>query len=386
MVRAKRIVQQHREPMASASFTSPLANYAEMQSFTYAVTFAPGPMGFQPEPCHGALGCRVLDFVDGGPEKPGQARMSNQIEVGDFIVEINDEVVSHLKYDDIVDQLKAKADMPRKILFRRRLGRGKLQPTVSPSKTWPNNQLLGSPNTGAKPSKTMEFNAQGNLTPIVSRPTGFAERDENTMTTVSSILFMDPSQVATTTTLNAIVRTDSWSTEQPKMPNNVLSRDDSASRDGANTHLVLDINDNIDTSQSIEDSYAGSPAKTKNMIQEDLEMGMGLKLASTIGNPNIWRNMFSSVSKLGGIVNNGSRESKEVIPAESITTVIPSRIQEPNIIEDCAIEEKKDDFMLMAEPALVCTNVLSFWFALDAILSMHAYVDFPLSLELYRID
>jgi hypothetical protein len=155
-------------------------------------------------------------------------------------------------------------------------------------------------------------------------------------------------------TLNAIGRTDS---EQSTMA--VLPPPDSASRVGANGDLALDINVTSDTTESIDGSYTGSPVKTKNMSQEDLEMGMSIPSTVT-GNPTIWWNKFCSMSKIAGALHNGPLESKETMPTESTSSGRSGWIQGPNVIEDSAIEEKKDEGTLVAQTDQVCASVLLF--------------------------
>ena len=74
------------------------------------VVLSPGPVGFQLEPANKSpmYGCRITRFVDGGPNNPGQARMSGSIEPGDLVLKAESEgsFKEGSTYDDIISVLQ----------------------------------------------------------------------------------------------------------------------------------------------------------------------------------------------------------------------------------------------------------------------------------------
>ena len=70
----------------------------------------PGPVGLQLEPVNEepVYGCRVVRFVDGGPNDPGQARKSGKVQPGDLVLKVEAEgsVMSATTYEEIIGLLK----------------------------------------------------------------------------------------------------------------------------------------------------------------------------------------------------------------------------------------------------------------------------------------
>lgn len=68
-------------------------NNNEASDLAYSVVFRPGSVGLKLEPVVESMGrqvgCRVLDFADGGKDDPGQARATKRIRPGDLLVAIN---------------------------------------------------------------------------------------------------------------------------------------------------------------------------------------------------------------------------------------------------------------------------------------------------------
>lgn len=69
------------------------------------VTFLPGPVGLQLEPSDEA-GAKVVRFVDGGPNNPGQARRSGAIRPGDLVIRAESAYRIGMTYDEIISILK----------------------------------------------------------------------------------------------------------------------------------------------------------------------------------------------------------------------------------------------------------------------------------------
>lgn len=74
------------------------------------IVFAPGPVGLQLEPVNEDpfYGCRIVRFIDGGPNNPGQARKSGKIKPGDLVIKVEAEGswMGATTYDEIVNLLK----------------------------------------------------------------------------------------------------------------------------------------------------------------------------------------------------------------------------------------------------------------------------------------
>ena len=79
----------------------------------YSVVFQPGSVGLKLEPVVESMGrqvgCRVLDFADGGQDDPGQARATKRIRPGDLLVAINGRDVISWNYPDIIALLRQTA-------------------------------------------------------------------------------------------------------------------------------------------------------------------------------------------------------------------------------------------------------------------------------------
>lgn len=230
------------------------------------------------EPAQGLLGCKVNAFADQGPGKPGQARLSNQIRPGDVVVEINDEVVSHLSYNDIIDRLKQLAQMPRKMLFRSAPPAFIVDDTV-PARATP------------KPLRSFHLTSNGALTPVIS------PSDDNAKSSISSVLFMDPTTLSSRTSSPA---PHAATGSVPSSPAYMSPAQQDAFASSSEANVVLDVKDN--TSQSIDSSSIISPSKVKNLSQEDLELGLGhnnnhRKSKANTKKPlaNVFRTVYNSV-------------------------------------------------------------------------------------------
>lgn len=83
----------------------------EASALTYSVHFEPGPIGLKLEPVVASMGtgvgCRILEFADGGEQDPGQARRSGKkIQPGDLLVAIDGRDVVSWNYSDIIALLR----------------------------------------------------------------------------------------------------------------------------------------------------------------------------------------------------------------------------------------------------------------------------------------
>ncbi|KAL3928310.1 MAG: hypothetical protein SGARI_005076, partial [Bacillariaceae sp.] len=96
----KKIVRVRRTPQAPT--------FTDKNEKT--VIFTPGPVGLQLEPVNEdpCYGCRIVRFVDGGPNKPGQARQSNKIKPGDLVLKVEAEgtAMAATTYEEIIKLLK----------------------------------------------------------------------------------------------------------------------------------------------------------------------------------------------------------------------------------------------------------------------------------------
>ena len=245
VVRARKLVQQHRTP--SRPVTSPKTPSLYDNSYTYTVTFLPGSMGLQMEPAQGLQGCKVNAFADKGPGNPGQARLSNQIRPGDVVLEINDDDVSHMSYNDIIDRLKQLSQMPRKMLFR------------STPPTHVIAEETGVASSDDTPLRSFNLTSAGALTPIISPPSDKAKES------VSSVLFMDPNSVANSTPTTANVPSSPAYISPVQLQQRPTSKSNNNDK-----NVVLDVKDT-----SIDRSSIISPSKIKNLSQEDIELGFG---------------------------------------------------------------------------------------------------------------
>ncbi len=85
-------------------------NNNEASDLAYSVVFRPGSVGLKLEPVVESMGrqvgCRVLDFADGGKDDPGQARATKRIRPGDLLVAINGRDVISWNYPDIISLLR----------------------------------------------------------------------------------------------------------------------------------------------------------------------------------------------------------------------------------------------------------------------------------------
>ena len=95
----------------------------DASDLAYSVLFEPGSIGLKLEPVVESVGrevgCRVLDFADGGEQDPGQARKSGKIRPGDLLVAINGHDVISWDYPDIIAFLRQTAGAhERTLAFR----------------------------------------------------------------------------------------------------------------------------------------------------------------------------------------------------------------------------------------------------------------------------
>jgi len=95
----------------------------DASDLAYSVIFEPGSVGLKLEPVVESMkrqvGCRVLDFADGGVEDPGQARKSGRIRPGDLLVAIDGRDVISWDYPDIIALLRRTAKAKRtRLAFR----------------------------------------------------------------------------------------------------------------------------------------------------------------------------------------------------------------------------------------------------------------------------
>eukprot|EP00934_Nitzschia_sp_Nitz4_P007421 Nitzschia sp. Nitz4//NODE_491_length_15690_cov_71.798657//249//3356//NITZ4_additional_000071-RA//-1//CDS//3329531941//7411//frame0 len=72
------------------------------QSLDKSIWFEVGPIGMQLE-AHDRFAARVVRFVDGGPQAPGQARQSGQLQPGDFIVRVEAEGKEGTTYSTVLE-------------------------------------------------------------------------------------------------------------------------------------------------------------------------------------------------------------------------------------------------------------------------------------------
>lgn len=113
MSSAKKVVRVRRTPQSSSkqsrSFTSSFAT-PNLSDNEKCIIFAPGPVGLQLEPVNvdPIYGCRVVRFVDGGPNNPGQARRSGKIKPGDWVLKVEAEgmLMAATTYEEILQVLK----------------------------------------------------------------------------------------------------------------------------------------------------------------------------------------------------------------------------------------------------------------------------------------
>lgn len=278
LVRARKLLQTHR--------STPLPPPQLPKQYT--VTFLPGPIGMQLEPANDIFGCRVSAIVDGGPEEPGQARKSQEIQEGDILVELNDEPIFHREYDDIIDSLRELSNKPRKVVFRNTpvvpANESSPAPTVQPS------PAINTPKV-TNHTNSVSFTYEPFSTPVVSPPQASVETP-NTESNSETVL-PGPS------------------------PGDV----------------VLDMKN---TSDSIDSSPAITPSKVKNLSQEDLELGLGQLRGTNADNDtnetatqdskpplsNVLRNVYQNVvigkvgsfdfGKLGEALTGGHVSSQEL--------------------------------------------------------------------------
>jgi hypothetical protein len=115
----KKIVRVRRTPKSSTSKAKRTPNSSPSRSSTeYTVVFLPGPVGLQLEPVaeDPKYGCRVVRFVDGGPNNPGQARKSGKIKPGDLVIQVEAENDVASNYEEIIQVLK-KTHAKRELIF-----------------------------------------------------------------------------------------------------------------------------------------------------------------------------------------------------------------------------------------------------------------------------
>jgi len=252
-------------------------------------------MQLEPANPRTSLGCKVLSFADKGPMQPGQARTSNQIQVGDEILEINDDPIADQNYDAIVDRLKELAKAHRKILFRSANSFGVAATSVEDDEQNTTTTSFNS-NTKTTPgARSFSMNSQGSLTPIVSPPkeehTNHYDQGSN------KVLFMNPSAMSSPASMahSHNGANDKYMTTPPSLPSlsstpsspayNLLNQDSVMTTDSTTFHanntlfstdearakdVVLDIKDT-----SIDSTSTITPSKVKNLSQEDLELGFG---------------------------------------------------------------------------------------------------------------
>lgn len=265
------------------------------------------------EPAQGLQGCKVNAFADKGPGNPGQARLSNQIRPGDVVLEINDDPVSHMSYNDIIDWLKQLSQMPRKMLFH----------------STPPTHIIAA----ETPLRSMNLASTEALKPIISPPSDKAKES------VSSVLFMDPNTVATSTPTTANV---------PSSPAYIspaqLQQEPTSKSSNHEENVVLDMKDT-----SIDRSSIISPSKIKNLSQEDIELGFGgfnllLKKNNndssnqTTNNPskkplaNVFRTVYNSVmvGRVGSfdLGNNNNPNNIDMPFINNDTGVVPDKQME----------------------------------------------------------
>jgi chromosome segregation ATPase len=93
------------------------------------VTFGPGPIGLELEPSKDTnfAACKVQRFADAGPQQPGPARRSGEIQPGDFLVQVNGSRTQ--SYEETIQLLK-NSNSRREITFQRAWGRTAVVPAT----------------------------------------------------------------------------------------------------------------------------------------------------------------------------------------------------------------------------------------------------------------
>jgi hypothetical protein len=116
----KKVVRVRRTPKSSnLKRGTPQPSPGRQTIGEHTLSFSPGPVGLQLEPIaeDPKYGCRVVRFVDGGPNNPGQARKSGAIKPGDLVLHVEAEGIVETTYEGIVGTLR-KSDLSRVIAFR----------------------------------------------------------------------------------------------------------------------------------------------------------------------------------------------------------------------------------------------------------------------------
>jgi hypothetical protein len=155
--------QSSESPSRRQSSLARNSSSNDTSDLAYSVLFGPGSIGLKLEPVVESMGrevgCRVLDFADGGQQDPGQARKTGRIRLGDLLVAINGRDVISWNYPDIIALLRQTAQArERNLAFR-----SVWTPTES-AQYHSHHTLLPSP---AKQEKAVEISATA--TPVRRR-------------------------------------------------------------------------------------------------------------------------------------------------------------------------------------------------------------------------